>query len=95
MLRFSIANEYLKLNAPEKAAEHFSAAVEKDPLYSAAWKLLGKALSDSGRLRDAAAAWKRGIEVAESRGDKQAAKEMQVFAKRLEKNFGRRCTPAR
>ena len=31
---------------------------------------------------------KRGIEVAESRGDKQAAKEMQVFAKRLEKNFG-------
>jgi tetratricopeptide (TPR) repeat protein len=88
LLRFSIGNEYLKLNAPEKAAEHFSAAVEKDSLYSAAWKLLGKALADSGRLSDALAAWKRGIEVAEGRGDKQAAKEMQAFARRLEKNIG-------
>ena len=87
LLRFSLGNEYLKLKDPARAAEHFSAAVEKDPAYSAAWKMLGKALSDSGRPADALAAWRRGVEVAEARGDKQAAKEMAVFARRIEKQL--------
>ena len=60
-----------------------SRAVELDPQYSAAWKLYGKALTDAGRHDDAIAAYAQGIEVAERRGDKQAAKEMTVFHKRL------------
>ena len=36
---------------------------------------------------DALDAYRRGIEVAERRGDKQAAKEMTVFAQRLEKQL--------
>ena len=36
----------------------------------------------------ALAAYREGIVVAQARGDKQAAKEMTVFAKRLEKQFG-------
>ena len=63
-------------------------AVEHDPGYSAAWKLLGKALEGDGRDEEAAAAWRRGIEAAEAKGDKQAAKEMAVFLRRVEKRRG-------
>ena len=87
LLRFSIGNEYMKLNQPADAVTHFRQAVVLDPNYSAAWKLLGKALTESHALPDALAAYRQGIEVAEARGDKQAAKEMTVFAKRIEKQL--------
>ena len=85
LLRYSLGGEYLKLNQFDKAAEHLRQAVEKDPKYSAAWKLLGKALSDAGRNDEAIKAYEDGIKVAEEKGDKQAAKEMAVFLKRLQK----------
>ena len=87
LLRFSLGNEYLKLGQTEIAAAHFQQAVIHDPAYSAAWKLLGKALHDAGRLPEALAAYRSGIEVAEKKGDKQAAKEMTVFARRIEKQL--------
>jgi Tfp pilus assembly protein PilF len=82
--RFSLGSEYLKEADPQRAAQHLSAAVEKDPQHSAAWKLLGKALAQSGRFAQALEAWKRGMEVAQSRGDIQAVREMAVFARRAE-----------
>ncbi len=85
LLRFGLGNEYLKAGDYAAAAEHLEHAVKFDPNYSAAWKLLGKALTDAGRLAEALNAYKQGSEVAEKRGDKQAAKEMSVFAKRVEK----------
>ena len=85
LLRFSLGSEYLKCADFEPAVAHLGAAVEKDPGYSAAWKLLGKALAESGRTREALKAYRRGIEVAQGKGDLQAAKEMAVFARRLEK----------
>ena len=87
LLRFSLGNEYLKAGDARTAAAHLERALELDPEYSAAWKLLGKALTECGEASDALAAYRRGIEVAERRGDKQAAKEMAVFAKRLEKQI--------
>ncbi|MHB8914473.1 MAG: tetratricopeptide repeat protein [Thiobacillus sp.] len=87
LLRFSMGNEYMKLNQPADAATHLRQAVVLDPNYSAAWKLLGKALTESHDLLDALAAYRQGIEVAEARGDKQAAKEMTVFARRIEKQL--------
>lgn len=87
LLRYSLGNEYLKLADHGNAILHLRAAVEKDPGYSAAWKLLGRALADSGRLADALEAWHQGIAVAERKGDKQAAKEMQVFARRAERQL--------
>jgi Flp pilus assembly protein TadD len=59
-------------------------AVEFDPAYSAAWKLLGKALAQSGDEEGARAAYRSGIEAAGRRGDKQAAREMEVFLRRLD-----------
>ena len=88
LLRFGLGNEYLKAGDAARAEEHLRAAVAHDPAYSAAWKLLGKALAESGRAPQAAEAYRSGIEAAERRGDKQAAREMAVFLKRIEKAGG-------
>ena len=80
-MRYSLGNEMLKDGEAAAAVEHFTRATALDPRYTAAWKLLGKALAAAGREGDALAAWRRGIEVARIRGDKQAEKEMAVFAR--------------
>jgi Tfp pilus assembly protein PilF len=85
LLRYGLGNEYLKGAMHEKAIEHLAEAVRQDPGYSAAWKLYGKALTASGRHREALDAFERGIQTAEEKGDIQAAKEMRVFRKRAEK----------
>jgi hypothetical protein len=45
---------------------------------------VGRALADVEAWDDALLAYRQGIAVAEARGDKQAAKEMGVFARRIE-----------
>lgn len=83
MLRFTLGNEYIKINDFDKATFHLRQALKYDPKYSAAWKLLGKALTDSQKFDEAQSAYKQGIEIAEQNGDIQAAKEMKVFLNRL------------
>jgi Tfp pilus assembly protein PilF len=85
LLRFSLGMQYLRSAQPERAVEHLRAAVSQDPGYSAAWKLLGKSLAESANPGEAMEAYRQGIAAAERKGDKQAAKEMTVFLKRLEK----------
>ena len=87
LLRFSLGNEYLKAGDATAAAEHLRSAVKHDPGYSAAWKLLGRALEADGALAEALAAYREGTAVAERKGDKQAAKEMAVFARRVQKRL--------
>jgi predicted Zn-dependent protease len=88
LLRFSIGSEYLKAGDASSAAAQLREAVNRDPGYSAAWKLLGRALAEAGRAGEALEAFERGIAVATARGDQQAAKEMTVFARRLRKPLG-------
>jgi len=87
LLRFSIGNELLKAGDLAAAIPHLRSATEKDPAYSAAWKMLGRALEQSGDAEGALAAWHAGIAAAEAKGDKQAGKEMTVFARRLQKSL--------
>ena len=87
LLRYSLGNEYLKLREVWVAIVHLKRALELDPDYSAAWKLLATALTDAGILNEALETYRHGIEVATRRGDQQAAKEMMVFARRLEKKL--------
>jgi tetratricopeptide (TPR) repeat protein len=87
LLRFSLGNEYFKLRETWVCIFHLKRAIELDPNYSAAWKLLGLALSEAQILHEALDTFRRGMAVAERRGDKQAAKEMAVFARRLEKQL--------
>lgn len=85
LLRYSLGNEWLKAGDAAKAASCFRDATDRDAGYSAAWKLLGKSLAESGQTTEALEAYEQGILVAEQKGDIQAAKEMTVFAKRLRK----------
>lgn len=81
-LRFALANRYLDAERPDAAAEQAAVALDLNPDYSAAWRLLGQAQVAAGRNEDAVATFERGIEVAGRTGDKQAEKEMRVFMKR-------------
>jgi Tfp pilus assembly protein PilF len=83
-LRFALGSEYLKQDRPDLAIGHLSVAVTLDPSYSAAWKLLGKAQAQAGLLQEAKETYEHGISVARQRGDEQAAREMQVFLRRLQ-----------
>lgn len=85
LLRYSLGNEFLKAGDAAAAAAQLREAVVRDPAYSAAWKLLGRALAESGNEAQALEAWRHGIAAAQAKGDKQAEKEMMVFARRIEK----------
>jgi Tfp pilus assembly protein PilF len=84
MLRLTLATAYFDRGELERANLHATAALALDAEYSAAWKLLGKVQAAKGETHEAAETYRRGIAVAERRGDLQAAKEMRVFLRRLE-----------
>lgn len=83
LLRFSLGGAYLREKRYPQALSHLARAVELDPKYSAAWKLFGRCLSESGQPDRAREIYDRGIAVAREQGDMQAAREMAVFRKRL------------
>ena len=85
LLRFGLGDACLKENDAQQAAIHLAQATVQQANYSAAWKLLGKALQQLGKLDEAQAAWTTGVTVAQQQGDMQAVKEMTVFLKRLQK----------
>ena len=86
VLRFGLGELYIEAGEFAHAAEQFAEIVRLDPQYSAAYRYLGQAYVALERPRDAADVFQRGIAVAESRGDLQTAKEMQVFLRRLHKS---------
>ena len=83
LLRYTLGAAYVKSEQFERAVEHLAAALDHDREYSAAWKLYAGALARIGRSEEAKDAYREGIEVAQGRGDVQAAKEMTVFLRRL------------
>lgn len=87
LLRYSIGNEYAKADDWPAAIDALAHAVALDPTYTAAWKLYAKALDQAGRNADALDAYRRGIVIARQKGDRQAEKEMTVFARRIERSL--------
>ena len=85
LLRVSLANALIAAGDRAGALAELRRATEFDADYSAAWKLLGKALADIGDAAGAGVAYNQGIRAASKRGDKQAEREMRVFLKRLQK----------
>lgn len=85
MLRFGLGKGYLDAGEPARAAEHLRRCVAQDPTYSAAWKLLGKALVACADEAGAREAWQRGLAAAAARGDKQAEREMTTFLRKLDR----------
>lgn len=84
LLRYSLGLEHLKAGDRGRAIAELREAVARDARYSAAWKVLGRALAEDARPAEALEAWTRGIEAARARGDRQAEKEMTVFVRRLQ-----------
>jgi tetratricopeptide (TPR) repeat protein len=85
LLRFSIGNEHAKVGDWAAAADALAQAVAMDSRFTAAWKLYARALLETGRPREALDAYRTGIDVANQTGDRQAEKEMTVFARRIER----------
>lgn len=83
MLRFTLGNSYFADKQFPAAVTHLREAVKLKPDYSAAWRLLGRALAANGQLIEAKDAFDEGERVAEANGDKQTAKEIGVFRKRV------------
>jgi Tfp pilus assembly protein PilF len=85
-LRFGLASACFGAGRFEDARRHASVAVERDPDYSAAWRLLGRALTELKESAAARDAFEKGIAVARQHGDMQLVKEMTVFLRRLQRN---------
>ena len=85
LLRFSLGSECLKEGDAPAAIAHLDEALRLDPAYSAAWKKLGEAHVAAGAPARAEEVYRRGLETAQAQGDVQAAREMQVFLRRLER----------
>ncbi len=86
LLRYSLGNEYIKTSNFTEAITHLEKAIEFNKNYSAAWKLYANALAENQQITKAINAYEKGIVIAENNGDKQAAKEMRIFLKRLNKS---------
>ncbi|MBS0002416.1 MAG: tetratricopeptide repeat protein [Thioalkalivibrio sp.] len=87
MLRLSLANALVAAGRNADAVPHLERALEQDAGYSAAWKLLGRSLLEAGEPARAVEVCERGAAVARDKGDLQAAKEMEVFARRARKQL--------
>ena len=85
LLRFGLGNACLQAGRTAEAIDHFRACLARDEGFSAAWRQLGKALAADGQAHAALAVYRQGHQVATDKGDLQAAKEMAVFIRRLEK----------
>ncbi|WP_459618647.1 tetratricopeptide repeat protein [Bordetella sp. 2513F-2] len=85
LLRFSLGKAHAEEGDAATAVVHLRAALAHDPGYSVAWQWLGKALLAQGDEAGAREAWATGLQAAQSRGDQQVVKTLQVFLRRLDR----------
>ena len=88
MVLYSLGTELFKEGSYSEAREYLGRAVENKPDYSVAYRTLGRALFELGEDEEAARVFAEGREVAQGNGDLQTVKEIDVFARRLEKRRG-------
>lgn len=85
MVLYSLGNELFKEGDYEEARDHLRRAVEHKPDYSVAYRTLGRVHTELGEEAEARRVFAEGRRVAESNGDLQTAREIDVFTRRLEK----------
>jgi len=83
MLQYTLGLICFKQKDYRAAAEHLKQALGRDDSHSASWKIYARTLAALERREEAKDAYEKGISIAESKGDVQAAKEMKVFLRRL------------
>jgi Tfp pilus assembly protein PilF len=87
-LHFALAMEHAKLGEHEQALQQFARVIEIDPTYTPAYTQQAVLLEKLGRLADAKAVYRRGIESARARGDRHAESKMQETLDRLVRATG-------
>ena len=81
--RYGIAQEYTKRGESENAIEQFNKIIEINPDYQAAYYHAGKTLEKLGRSSDAAAIYRKGIDLASRSGDFHARGELETALEEL------------
>jgi predicted Zn-dependent protease len=77
MIWYGLASEYLKAERWSEAVEALQTVVRINPDYTAAYQLLGTALTNNGQAEEARRAWTDGIEVAKRTGAWKAQQHME------------------
>jgi Tfp pilus assembly protein PilF len=76
--RYGLAMEYAKSGELEQAVSEFRALLEHDESYAAAYYHGGQALEKLGRLDEARAIYKKGVEVTTRKGDLHTRSEIEA-----------------
>ncbi len=77
MIHYGLASEYLKLERWPDAATALRNVLRINPDYTAAYQMLGTALTNSGQTDEARRAWSEGIEAATRTGAWKARQHME------------------
>lgn len=83
LLRFSLAKALAASGDLPEAVRHLQESVRQKPDYSAAWAELGLNLLRMGDDKGAIAAWENGRIVAETQGDVQVRRQLEVRLRRI------------
>jgi Tfp pilus assembly protein PilF len=85
MLWFSLGQAYLAEESPVPAVEAFQKAIAVKPDYTVVYEHLGGALEKVGKMDEAMATYRKGIEVGQKTGDMVPLERMTARLHRLEK----------
>lgn len=85
LARVSLAKSYRKLGMPAKALMHLQRAVQLDDSLSTAYLELGQALEESGDAAAAAETFRKGVAIADRKGDLMPRNQMASRLAALEK----------
>ncbi len=85
MILCSLGIELFKEGRYPEAREHLRRAIENNPDYSVAYRMLGRTHYELHENAEACRVFAKGREVAKENGDLQTVREIDVFLRRLER----------
>jgi tetratricopeptide (TPR) repeat protein len=81
---FTLGSVYLQARRFTEASETLAKAIEADPAHSPSYAALGEALEHTGKLSEAAEVYRRGVRVADEKGDIIPLRKMEARLRKLE-----------
>ncbi|TNE77692.1 MAG: tetratricopeptide repeat protein [Gammaproteobacteria bacterium] len=86
MLRFGLGSAYYHERRYAEAIPHLKQCLAMDENYTAAYKLLGRALHKQDQSEEALQILSAGLDKSVQSGDKQTEREIRVFLKKLQRH---------
>lgn len=88
MARMALASSYRKLGMPVKAVSHLQHALKLDDSLSNVYLALGQSLEEANMTADAAEVYRRGVPLADKKGDFMPRNQMASRLAQLDKRTG-------